>query len=174
MDDKPAIDENERADLVAYLDGELVGRAAAEVEAKLARSEALRREAGAIQGAYDLLDFLPMPATTPDFTRRTVVFVEQPRTKEPFVGAGQKSRWLGALPVVVFLAGIVAAFFAGCRLTSAASDPRRQLLENLPVIERFEEYRVARDLELLRALHDQRVLDQLDQALDGSEPTEPR
>lgn len=174
MDEEPAIDEKEREELVAYLDGELEGRAAAELEARLARSETLRREASTIQGAYDLLDFLPMPATTPDFTRRTVVFVERPGTKERLGGTGRKRRWMGVLTGAGFLVGILAAFFAGWRFTSAASDPHRQLLDDLPVIERFEEYRVARDLDLLRALHDQRVLDQLDQALDGSEPSEPR
>ncbi|MGL4555560.1 MAG: anti-sigma factor family protein, partial [Gemmataceae bacterium] len=49
----------ERADLVAYLDGELSGEAAESMEAKLNLDPRMRAEAESLKKAWDLLDFLP-------------------------------------------------------------------------------------------------------------------
>jgi anti-sigma factor RsiW len=42
MSKKPSLTDEERADLVAYLDGELRGPAARSIEARLSRDKAIR------------------------------------------------------------------------------------------------------------------------------------
>jgi hypothetical protein len=66
------LSEQEQADLVAYLDGELKGQAAHAVEARLVRDAAVRAEADSLKKAWDLLDFLPRPEPSPNFTHRTL------------------------------------------------------------------------------------------------------
>ena len=70
-DDGPALDPFE-AELVAYLDGELDPAAARKVEARLAKDPAARARAAELQKAYELLDYLPKPEPSPNFTTRTL------------------------------------------------------------------------------------------------------
>jgi anti-sigma factor RsiW len=64
--------EQDRQDLVAYLDGELDPRALQELEAKLSRNDAARREAEALQRTWEMLDYLPRPQAPASFTHQTV------------------------------------------------------------------------------------------------------
>ena len=66
---EPHPDETE---LISYLDGELDAAAARKVEAKLAADPALRARAAALKRSFDLLDFLPKPEASRDFTTRTL------------------------------------------------------------------------------------------------------
>ena len=70
-EENEAIDER-TAELVSYLDGELEPGKANEVEAKLGRDTHLRREAESLRRAWDLLDFLPRPEPSADFTNKTL------------------------------------------------------------------------------------------------------
>jgi anti-sigma factor RsiW len=64
--------EQERADLVAYLDGELEGGTAQAIEAKLARNPTARAEVEQLRRAWELLDYLPKPEPSASFTHRTL------------------------------------------------------------------------------------------------------
>src|SRR5229473_2045109 len=55
------LNEDERAELVAYLDGELNEEAAQVLEARLSREPDLRAEAEALKRTWELLDYLPRP-----------------------------------------------------------------------------------------------------------------
>jgi anti-sigma factor RsiW len=66
------LDEDDREDLVAYLDGEADKKTARSVEAKLAVNADARQEAEALKRAWDLLDYLPRPEPSPNFTHRTI------------------------------------------------------------------------------------------------------
>src|SRR3954451_13737717 len=55
------LSEQERADLVAYLDGELTGEAARALEAKITLDPQARAEAETLKRTWELLDFLPKP-----------------------------------------------------------------------------------------------------------------
>src|SRR5262249_39026234 len=70
-DDDPPPDPFE-ADLVAYLDGELDPADARRVEARLATDPEARAKATALKKTFDLLDYLPRPEPSPDFTTRTL------------------------------------------------------------------------------------------------------
>ncbi|HEY1192493.1 MAG TPA: hypothetical protein VGE74_33020 [Gemmata sp.] len=70
-EDGPAPDPFE-AELVAYLDGELDEAGARQVEARLARDPAVRARAAELKKSFDLLDYLPRPEPSPNFTTRTL------------------------------------------------------------------------------------------------------
>jgi hypothetical protein len=71
LDDEPPPDPFE-AELIAYLDGELDPVAARKVEARLARDPAARARAAELKKSFDLLDYLPKPEPSPNFTSRTL------------------------------------------------------------------------------------------------------
>ncbi len=72
MSNPSVFSEKERADLVAYLDGELEGEAARSLEQKLALDPMARAEADTLKRTWDLLDFLPKKEPSPNFTHQTL------------------------------------------------------------------------------------------------------
>src|SRR5579872_4488652 len=60
------------AELVAYLDGELDANAARKVEARLAADPQARSRATALKKTFELLDYLPKPEASAEFTSRTL------------------------------------------------------------------------------------------------------
>ena len=72
MPNSSPLNERERADLVAWLDGELEGEAARALEAKVSLDPAARAEADALRKTWELLDYLPRPGPSASFTHRTL------------------------------------------------------------------------------------------------------
>ena len=70
--------EGEGDDLVAYLDGELEPNASEAIEAKLSADPAVRSEADALKKTWDLLDYLPRPEPSGNFTERTISRIDLP------------------------------------------------------------------------------------------------
>jgi anti-sigma factor RsiW len=68
----PMHDEERRAELVAYLDGELDEQTARGVEQRAQNDRALRIELEELKKTWELLDFLPQPDPSPNFTGRTL------------------------------------------------------------------------------------------------------
>ncbi len=66
------LNDDERAELVAYLDGELDEAAAATLEAKLHLNPTVRAEAEQLRRTWELLDYLPKSQPSLDFTHRTM------------------------------------------------------------------------------------------------------
>ena len=63
---------DERADLVAYVDGELPENHARTIATKLTKSATARREVEMLQKTWELLDLLPRPQVTEHFSEKTV------------------------------------------------------------------------------------------------------
>ncbi|MBA2225086.1 anti-sigma factor family protein [Thermogemmata fonticola] len=80
--DQPPQDPLEE-ELVAYLDGELPEDEARQMEQRLAADPELRRRALLLKKTYDLLDYLPLPEASPDFTTRTLEKVPALRSAAP-------------------------------------------------------------------------------------------
>src|SRR5919198_1012547 len=72
MSTQPPLNEEERDDLVAYLDGELDPAKARAVEDKIGKDPAAREEAETLKRTWELLDYLPRPEPSPSFTHRTM------------------------------------------------------------------------------------------------------
>jgi anti-sigma factor RsiW len=153
MVDKSSLSEAERANLVAYLDGELDEETAQALEAKLLLDGRAREEAGALQWAWDLLDYLPRAEPSPTFTNRTVERIAAPRTHLALPGKPGRRRCL-TLGLAWAAAVLVAAGvgFAGAQLVSRWTDLDRHLIRDLRVIENKRLYETVEDLDFLRQL----------------------
>src|SRR5207245_9268345 len=75
MPDPQPLTNADRADLVAYLDGELPADAQQRVETRLSLDPRARAEADAFKRTWDLLDFSPRSEPSADFTERTLTRV---------------------------------------------------------------------------------------------------
>lgn len=72
LDDADPPPDTFEAELVAYLDGELEPAAARQIENRLAADPVARDKAAALKRTFDLLDYLPKPEASPNFTSRTL------------------------------------------------------------------------------------------------------
>jgi hypothetical protein len=70
-DENQPVDEK-TTELVSYLDGEMDPDEADELEAQIGRDQKLRREADSLKRAWDMLDFLPRPEPSANFTEKTI------------------------------------------------------------------------------------------------------
>src|SRR5262245_43860453 len=70
--DQLRLTPDERADLVAYVDGELPEATARAIATKLTQSATARREVEMLQKTWELLGHLPMPQVDAQFSERTL------------------------------------------------------------------------------------------------------
>jgi anti-sigma factor RsiW len=151
--DKPltettSIDE----EIVAYLDGELDSEAEAHVVRRLSEDAAYRSRLGQLQHAWDLLDNLRRTEADDDFVNSTVAMVavqaEQESKSQQLRIVQQRSlAWLALAAVaLVSMAGGYVVFHR--RMTR----DDRNLVRDLPVIERVDEYRSIDDIDFLKRL----------------------
>src|SRR5436853_6987091 len=110
------LSEEDRADLVAYLDGELDEASALQLEAKLNTDVQMRTEADALKRTWELLDYLPRPEPSPSFTNRTLDRVATLRPTSTNHLQRRRRRWLLRLgwAAAMFLAAV--AGYAGMAL----------------------------------------------------------
>jgi anti-sigma factor RsiW len=149
---KPSpLTEQERADLVAYLDGELTGEAARTVEARLRTDPDVRAEAESLQRTWDLLDELPNTQPSGNFTQATLsrlALLPQrswlERLHPLLLGVG----WAAVL--LLAAAGGYLAF----RTLPAKPPGEPELIRDLRVIENKRYYDLVDDLDFLRKLDD--------------------
>lgn len=139
-------------ELTAYLDGELDAESVSQVEQRLARDAGYREELARLERAWGLLDRLPRAALDETFTKSTIemvavaasqeadaVLAEQPRRR-------RRQQWAGTAGV---LAALAVGFFIGTRVWP---DPNQELLRDLPVLQNFELYYQADNMDFLRML----------------------
>jgi hypothetical protein len=149
------------AELIAYLDGELDGPEAREVEARLSRDPAARTRADVYKKTFDLLDYLPRTEPSPDFATRTLTRLQPTASGER--RAARTDDWPAARrwPLVSWLAAGVLAVVGGFGLHAALRpfldrSARAEELSNadVRVIENLPLYLGVDDLDFLRALDD--------------------
>jgi ferric-dicitrate binding protein FerR (iron transport regulator) len=143
--------EQEQADLVAYLDGELTGEAARALEAKLSLDPAARAEAKALRRTWDLLDYLPRPQPSSSFTHRTLERLSPVRASESRRGPRWRSGCLGVGWVAaLLLAGW--AGYAGYNWFVPRQPGDKELIHDLRLIENKRSYDLMENLEFWKAL----------------------
>jgi len=164
------LSEEERAELVAYLDGELPKPAAQALEAKLNTDPRLRAEVDTLRCTWEMLDYLPKPEPSASFTSRTLdrVSAIRPVSRASGVGraVGTGQRWrpwaLGASWAAAVLVAAVVGYRGGHWLSSGTRpsrttdgvDVQPQLVKDYRVIENRHLYENADDMSFLRALLD--------------------
>ena len=123
---------DERADLVAYVDGELPEAHSRSISTKLTHSATARREVEMLQKTWELLDYLPLPQATEQFSEKTISQIRRlelrDRSWEPAVAA-----WSARLARVMVYLLIGAAFLGlGFALTRWVwPDPTTRLVRGL-------------------------------------------
>jgi anti-sigma factor RsiW len=167
MSQPQSLSEQERADLVAYLDGELSGEEARLIESRISLDARYRAEAETLKRTWDLLDFLPRADPSPSFTEKTiskVVPISQPKetastTARLGAGAvvGRSRRWKRVLFGLGWAAALVLAAWGGYSGYSALA-PRepgeQELIRDLRLIENKRYYDLLDDMDFLRRLDD--------------------
>jgi anti-sigma factor RsiW len=147
-DPRPLTDE-ERADLVAYLDGQLDEDKAQEVAARLSLDPAARAEADALNRVWDLLDYLPKAEPSPTFTHRTL---ERVTAQQPASRAAGRRRWVRVAAWAAALLLAVATGFGGTAFLLPRDRADEALVRDLRVIENRRLYEPIDDLDFLLEL----------------------
>jgi hypothetical protein len=148
----PPLNDEERAELVAYLDGELDGAKARAVEARLSREPRVRAEADALARSWEMLDYLPRPEPSPNFTHRTLDRIAAP---QKLAASPARRRWRTALFGAGWAAAVMLAFVLGYAAIGFLAPPDRtddELARDLRVIENKRLYDPIDDIDFLREL----------------------
>jgi hypothetical protein len=151
MTEPANLSDQERADLVAYLDGELQGEAARALETKLHLDPSARAEADALRRTWELLDFLPRPQPSSNFTHRTLELLSPVKANEESRGR----RWRTLSFGLSWAAGLLLsgwAGYAGYNLITPRQPGDRELIHDLRIIENKRLYERMEDLDFWRAL----------------------
>jgi hypothetical protein len=142
--------EEERANLVAFLDGEVEESLARSLEEKVARSVSVRREVEALEKTWGMLEWLPRPELPGDFATQTLTRIHSQQLQAELLEGRVK---LGAAIVVKALAWVACvvamASIGFISLRHAWPDPNRELINDLDAIENLETYRAIPDLKFL-------------------------
>ena len=152
--------DQESQQLVAYLDGELDAQSSVELEQRLAEDAEFRLRLQQLQKAWDLLDELPRTQQNEDFTRSTVELITvsaQDALHATKIEALQKRAVSWTLKGGLVTAALLMGWFVGDWFFGRE---QRQLIEDLPVIDRFDEFRLTEDLEFLQQLVDAGLFDE--------------
>ena len=159
-----AFTEEERANLTAFLDGELDDEATSAIEAKISVDAEARAEVEQLRQAWSMLDFLPRAQPSPDFTNRTMEKLSLERLP---VGSASTSavRLTPIQPAVPWKTGLfwtaasVLAIGLGyvftivlVRSPASPNDPDETIIRHLRVLERWPMYQLVDDLDFLRQL----------------------
>jgi anti-sigma factor RsiW len=148
--------------LVSYLDGEADDAASKEIEKAMVRNPAVRGEINSLQRAWDLLDYLDRPTANKEFASRTLELATRSMPETPSarpVTAPWPGKWTWRAGAVAFaLAGAAAVWYR------PAMD--RRMERNLPILEKLDVYRATRDVEFLKQIEKENLLDQMDHLLE--------
>ena len=146
-----------REELVAYLDGELSVEQSRQVEERARVEPGAHRMLTDFERTWHLLDELESPPTSEDFTCTTLEMValaaEDDVAKAKADAPRRRRRAL-----VWTVAGLAGAAALGFLLVwHVAPDPNAQLLQDLPLLENYDQYREIGSFEFLRALCDEKL-----------------
>jgi anti-sigma factor RsiW len=152
----PRLSAEQRADLVAYLDGELPEDQAREIETVLSASQVARHEVEMLDRTWDLLEVLPRESASAEFASKTLATIKVETTRTPPDWQPYVRRCLIALGWATWLsAAVVTGFAVGNRWVPREDDA---LVHDLPLLQNLDAYRDTGSVEFLNALHDRRLL----------------
>jgi anti-sigma factor RsiW len=145
---------DQRDDLVAYLDGELPDQVAQAIDQVLARSEVARHEVEALARTWEMLDALPTPTASEEFTEKTMSMLKVGEV--PFDITEQP--WFGILKklavAAVWLAALGASGWMGFQITARwIPNEHSQMLDDLPVLQRLDDYQEIQTFDFLEQLN---------------------
>jgi len=153
MEKIPRLTESQRENLVAYLDGELEDDDAREIDEVLARSPVARHEVQMLTKTIEMIDVLERAPASAEFTQKTLASIARVEAKPrvPLVDYGLYLRRGGVL--ALWAAALILSTWAGFSLTNRWFPAEHDLLlDDLPVVERYQDYKTAGDAAFLSEL----------------------
>jgi len=179
--------ESDDAELIAYLDGELAPAEAQKLESKLAADATVRTRATEYKKTFDLLDYLPKPEPSADFTNRTLTKIQpallpgSPSSHAFILNTSAIATptrrsgwpWLGWAAFFMLSLGIGygAHVLAKPYLAPKASDAFDQA--DLPLIHDLPLLLGVDDLDFLKKLHASEMFDDDSSFRESHAPAEP-
>lgn len=153
--DQLRLTPDERADLVAYVDGELPESHSRLISTKLTHSATARREVEMLQKTWEMLDHLALPQATDQFADKTVSHIRRLEMKGQ-TWMSDVTVWSARLArVMVYLLVGVVFVGAGFSLTRWVwPDPTRRLVQDLTLAEHLDEYLEVGSFDFLSQLAD--------------------
>ena len=123
--------------LTAYLDGELSEPQVVAVEQRLAEDQPFHLRMQQMQSAWEMLDQLPRPVPADSFVKTTMEMAAMTPQAEVKISWWNRRRiWVAAMLTLPFL-----LFATNYMITRDSLErPRRQLINDLPLIENFDRY----------------------------------
>lgn len=166
MDNPNTLSDEQREDLVAYLDGELDDEGAARVERLLAENPEMREAAEELSRTMALLDELPHASTSQDFTARTLSAIKAIQVEETPEKSGLQ-KWAAPIRRIAFFAlaagALIAAGVVGYFSTTRwMHDQSEQLIRDLPLIENVDKYSEVEDIAFLRELEKSEMFNEVE------------
>jgi len=154
MAQRQPLGDDEREELIAYLDGEAALADSQAVEKKLNTDPRYRAEADALRKTWNLLDYVPRPEPSPSFTQKTLTRVTAAQVRAP---AKQLRRWAARLGwAAAVLAAVGTGYWLAGALQLGGPDPTREVEErlarDLPVLEQLGALQHVPDLQFLNEL----------------------
>ncbi len=143
----------ERANLVAFLDGELNEGESRAISSKLRESPTARREADVLEKTWDLLEHLDRPKASTSLTERTMTEVKRlsdrgGELETAFKHVGRKTIRASSWLLVSLL-----AFGIGYGVTLWVwPNPTARLARDLTLAEHLDEYRAVGSMDFLKEL----------------------
>lgn len=120
----------------------------------LGQDASVRAEAEALKQTWDLLDYLPQPEPSANFTHRTLERLEPIKSRP--LSAGRWQRWRPRFFAVGWAAAVVLAFLGGqygFQFYASRQPPGgRELVRDLRLIENKRLYEIGESVEFLRQL----------------------
>ena len=158
MTTEPNLPAELQENLVAYLDGELGDVATQEIERTLAENSTLREEVEVLTRSFEMLDELPRPQLSSEFTERTIATIQLSQPSSSDAGEEEPtSSWPGRRSLIAgWLLGLAASVALGLWIGGqVGSDDSDRLIEDLPLLKNLDTYREVEDIEYLRKLNEQ-------------------
>jgi anti-sigma factor RsiW len=147
------LSEEDRADLIAYLDGELDEKSARAWEVRLNTDPSARAEAESLRRSWELLDYLPRPEPSVAFTSRTLDRIAVTRPQP----AARGRRWRPWAFGIGWAAAVLLAAAGGFAAVKSLPRSARHLVE--PEVVQDED--LVKDLRILENLHEYKYVENL-------------
>lgn len=163
----------QRYELVAYLDGELDAEATARIEKLIAENPVARQDVELLAATYQLVDHLPRPRATADFTEKTMAMARLDDVRPDVTQSPWYRRSQQAIGYIGWTAAMCAVGLVGFAVTRYwVPQPFDPLIENLEIIRDLHRYEQVGSVDFLEQLRSSGELMNEIRGATGANPTQ--
>lgn len=157
---KSDLTEDQRTEIVAYLDGELDPESADKVRRLLVEDVNARREAEEMTIAWEALDSLGDVKASGDFQQRTLTSIQSLAETEKHTNTQAFDVKRGSI-LGGWILGLITSAIAGfCFTNWSVPDESRELVRDLELLKSLPKYERVGSVELLEELEKQELFDE--------------